>query len=124
MSKSLKRHLIESFAKASNLEGINQNQIILTTAIGLISGKLALVNPMTADEIPEENGPISTYAATKLYKTFLTSVNETYEGEADGNDGYILLTDVSIRAQNGTINLGTHVVFFDQIIGISIGQID
>ncbi|MEH2937935.1 hypothetical protein [Lawsonibacter sp. JLR.KK007] len=124
MGKSLKKHLIESFAKAANINGIDQNQVILTTAIGLISGKLASVSPITADELLEEKGNISQDKTAKLYEMFLTSVNETYEDEVEGNDGYILLTDVSIRTQNNTINLGTHVVFFDQIIGISIGQIN
>ena len=117
-------HLIESLAKAANINGIDQNQVILTTAIGLISGKLASVSPITADELLEEKGNISQDKTAKLYEMFLTSVNETYEDEVEGNDGYILLTDVSIRTQNNTINLGTHVVFFDQIIGISIGQIN
>ena len=124
MSETLKKHIIRSFARATNLDGFDANKVILATAAGLISGKLSSTSAMTIEEMTEECGSLSRDSAEKLYESLLTAARETYKEEVEGSDGYILLTDAAIRDKDCTYNVGNMVVFYDQIIGISLGKFD
>ena len=106
------------------VEGLEKNDLILTTSAGIISGKLP-----SEQEIDDEK---SLYGV--LYKIcnntkeeYLKNISSTdSEPVIVGNDGYIILKDVKIRSTSS--NTITHmpfmVVFYDQIIGVTVGNIN
>ena len=120
MSESLKKKVILSFASSLSADGLEKNHIILTTSAGLISGK-PLPPETDFDETRQDGQQMS---VDEIYTMLLKIAGEHFEGNVEGNDGYMLLTDATIRNQNTTYNLGTIVVFYDQIIGVSLGSLN
>lgn len=113
--ETLKKQIVRHFAAATNIKELRGNKVILVTALGLISGKLC--DPKS---IEEEISGASVMAA------LCDTVVEDYGPEnIDSDDGFILLTDVTIRTGgNVNVNIGNLVVFYDQIIGVSFGNTD
>lgn len=121
---SLKKSLIIAMSCIPEVEGLEENNLILTTSAGIISGKVP-----SEQEIDDEN---SLYGV--LYKICDNTKEEYLKNisSADsepvivGNDGYIILKDVKIRSTSSdTItHMPFMVVFYDQIIGVTIGNIN
>ena len=112
---SLKKSLIINLSDSTLVEGLEQNKLVLVTAFGNIVGK-----PLNDKDLEH----------TDDNKNFLPIMVELFSKEylkdktADGNDGYIILKDVKITSpSNTTTNLPFLVVFYDQIIGVTIGNI-
>lgn len=120
MSASLKKNVIVSFASSLSTAGLEKNNIILTTSAGLISGR-PLPPETDFDKAGQDDRPMS---ADEIYAMLLRIADENFDGDVEGNDGYLMLTDAKIRNQNTTYNLGSVVVFYDQIIGVSLGSLD
>lgn len=121
---SLKKSLIIAMSCIPKVEGLEENNLILTTSAGIISGKVP-----SEQEIDDEN---SLYGV--LYKIcdntkeeYLKNISSTdSEPVIVGNDGYIILKDVKIRStsSNTITHMNFMVVFYDQIIGVTIGNIN
>lgn len=121
---SLKKSLIIAMSCIPEVKGLEENNLILTTSAGIISGKVP-----SEQEIDDEN---SLYGV--LYKIcdntkeeYLKNISSTdSEPVIVGNDGYIILKDVKIRSTSSdTItHMNFMVVFYDQIIGVTIGNIN
>lgn len=121
---SLKKSLIIAMSCVPKVEGLEENNLILTTSAGIISGKVP-----SEQEIDDEN---SLYGI--LYKIcdntkeeYLKNISSTAsEPVIVGNDGYIILKDVKIRStsSNAITHMPFMVVFYDQIIGVTIGNIN
>lgn len=111
MSKSLKKAIIKTFQLAPEMNGLEKNDVILTTPIGLICGK-----PVKEEEITD---------AWNTYKALLGIAKEDFnDSDISGDDGYFVLAEATIRPPNGgKINLGHIIVFYDQIIGVSLGTL-
>ncbi len=109
---TLKKQVIRTLALATNSDALKTNSVILTTAAGIISGTLANRND---DDIK-----------TKFYSQILNEVVESYGPEKIiGNDGCLHLTAATIiTGSNNRVNVGDILVFYDQIIGVSIGTLD
>lgn len=123
MNETMKKHIVNSLAKTTKIEGLDSNHLILVTAAGIICGNPSSSSPLTREEVTSKDGPISNSDVAKLYVSFLTAAKETYDGDVSGNDGYLFLENAFIQTPNGTQNLGNIVVFYDQIIGVSIGNL-
>ena len=85
MMNSLKKMVICTLAMAPQTDMFANNQVILTTAAGVIAG--------------------------------------TMVEEIEGNDGYMLLSDVTVINGNTRTNFEHMIVFYDQIIGMTLGTI-
>lgn len=117
MDGTLKKNIIIGFSMIPDIQEFQGNSILLATPMGLICG--------TPAKLPDEGGDSDDRAAINvLYSKILQHIGDQYKGEVGGNDGYLLLDNVSIRSNgNQTINVGTMIVFYDQIIGISFGTL-
>lgn len=121
---SLKKSLIIVMSCIPEVEGLEENNLILTTSAGIISGKVP-----SEQEIDDENSLCGV-----LYKIcdntkeeYLKNISSTdSEPVIVGNDGYIILKDVKIRSTSSDTITNMHfmVVFYDQIIGVTIGNIN
>lgn len=105
-----------------DIKELENNNLILTTPAGIICGKL-----ISEEEVQDGTSIQSAFA--KL----CVSVKEDYFKETSSektdvsdNDGYIFLKDVKIKSTstNMVTNVPFMIVFYDQIIGVSIGSID
>jgi len=116
---SLKKRIITNFSVATTMEELIKNEIILITALGIISGKLADVkNTDDEKELPEKILP---RMANVFYERYIEENN--LESPLDGNDGYLALINVTITNGDVVHRLNELVVFYDQIIGITIGKL-
>lgn len=107
--ESLKKRVIRTMAAAPQTDLLKDNQVILTTAAGLIAGKMT-------EEDSQAHGDI-------VLSVMLEKITESYENEIEGNDGYLLLSDVTVINGNVRTNLPNMIVFYDQIIGVTLGTI-
>lgn len=119
---SLKKSLIVAMSSIPSFEGLENNELILTTAAGNICGKL--ISDDQLDSETDLSGVIANICG-EISKKYLDNLSSTEFG-VDGNDGYLFLTDVSIKScsSNFITHLPFMVVFYDQIIGVSIGRND
>jgi hypothetical protein len=121
---SLKKSLIIAMSCIPKVEGLEENNLILTTSAGIISGKVP-----SEQEIDDENSLCGVLyeICDNTKEEYLKNISSTdSEPVIVGNDGYIILKDVKIRSTSSdTItHMNFMVVFFDQIIGVTIGNIN
>lgn len=112
---TLKKRVIRGIATATQAEALRNNNVIITTALGLISGR-AYTEGTTEKEEP----------GITVIAEFTKKIVEDYgAANIDGNDGFIMLKDVTVRTGSNTIfNIPSIVVFYDQIIGITFGNLE
>jgi len=121
---SLKKSLIIAMSCIPKVEGLEENNLILTTSAGIISGKVP-----SEQEIDDENSLCGVLyeICDNTKEEYLKNISSTdSEPVIIGNDGYIILKDVKIRSTSSdTItHMNFMVVFYDQIIGVTIGNIN
>lgn len=121
---SLKKSLIIAMSCFPKVEGLEENNLILTTSAGIISGKVP-----SEQEIDDENSLCGVLyeICDNTKEEYLKNISSTdSEPVIVGNDGYIILKDVKIRSTSSdTItHMNFMVVFYDQIIGVTIGNIN
>lgn len=110
--RTLKKQIILGLAKAPDLDALKGNTLILVTPLGVISGSLCDENSVGKDVA----GEAFLLALTKKLAEGFGKEN------IEGNDGYLLLSDVKVQTGgNVTYNLPHLVVFYDQIIGVTLG---
>lgn len=105
---SFKKVTIRTVAMAPQTEIFAGNKLILVTAAGIITGTLT-------DKNSEKPGDIAVSA-------MLDMIAEVNENEPEGNDGSLLLSDVTVINGNVRYNLPNLIVFYDQIIGATLGS--
>lgn len=120
-NSSLKKDIIYGLANSTEIDQLKENYVVLLTASGIIKGKISKLG------YPEDASP------KNLLNTLVHSISEEYREHYSipedtllpGNDGGIALEDVTILLNSGSNYVLPHlVVFFDQIIGVTIGNID
>lgn len=121
---SLKKSLIIAMSCIPKVEGLEENNLILTTSAGIISGKVP-----SEQEIDDENSLCGVLyeICDNTKEEYLKNISSTdSEPVIVGNDGYIILKDVKIRSTSSDTITNMHfmVVFYDQIIGVTIGNIN
>lgn len=111
--RTLKKQIIFGLANSTDFEALKENKLFLVTPIGVISGRLYC-----------ENSTEKNVAGVSFLSALTEKLVEGFDMEnIEGNDGYLTLTDVKVQmAGNSTYNLPHLVVFYDQIIGVTLGN--
>ena len=111
--RTLKKTIIRGLAVATGLEALRNNKLVLVTPIGVISGYLCDEDNLGQDATGEV-----------LLSTITEKLTTDFgEDNIEGNDGYLLLSDVKVQTgANMTYNLPNLIVFYDQIIGVTLGN--
>lgn len=114
---SLKKQIIQNFFGITLLQKeFGNNQLILVTSLGLIAGTSININEDATSTLLLDL--TDQFANDYIEKNALDKDNPL-----NGNDGFISLTDVTIKTSHATFNLPFLNVFYDQIIGVTIGNI-
>lgn len=117
---SLKKFMIRNYEKLPGTKDFPYHKLILITAAGMICG---LPVDEEADKEKDEIGPLF-QQNHKLYHDYRKENDIPEDQTLPGNDGYIMLKDVSIMANNQITRLSSMVVFCDEIIGVTIGMME
>ena len=118
---TMKKYISLMLTGVSEIEGLENNDVIFVTSIGYITGK-----PLSEEETQENSKITSDNTLYWVTKNITDDYRKEYnitEEPIDGNDGYIILKDVTIKYLNSTTKLGSLILFFDQIIGVTFGNI-
>lgn len=108
---ALKDSFIFGMSLVPEMEGLKDNKVIIVTAAGIISG-------VPYASVTEENGEDP---SAIMFDTVLKKL----KSETSGSDGALHLTDAVMRDLSGnTVNIGNIVIFHDQIIGVTLGNIN
>lgn len=142
---SFKKNLIHSLSTLPLFEALAQNELMLVTAAGIIRGRVTIlkIEPEAGDDTeksdrvaePEKDGYKFNNEPTESKKAFLAyyvqAARETYNKEQNmpekaylpGSDGGLCLHDVELDYGNGNVQkFSEMVVFYDQIIAVSLGK--
>lgn len=115
--ESMKKDLIRKIAHYTvNEDNIRNDNIILMTASGIVKG----IPVKYMDEMDDSNEKFF----AKIVQDTTDMYNEKRNSEENPiseNDGYIMLRDVIMDNGAGTYNIPIAVIFYDQILGISLG---
>ena len=111
--QTLKKNIVRAMAIAPTMDVFAGNKVILVTAAGVISGVINQENPDQCENLGRAG-----------LLTVLDNVVDSYgEENIDGNDGFVILSDVTmLTGTNNRVNLDTLIVFYDQIIAATIGR--
>ena len=119
LSPSYKKELIYQVIALSSIEGLEQNTLIFLTSMGLITGETVIVDePHTSIYAPDSVKTLRQLCQSS-YEDYLEKHRVVQLG---GNDGSILLKKVTVEAPQRTYTLDSLVLFFDQIIGITLAD--
>lgn len=119
---SIKKQIITHFCGLTQTDLLKGNKLILLTAFGIVSGELIF-------DVPDDS---SEDINNKVLSNIIKRISDDYcadysiELPTNGNDGCFLLKNVEILSSSTSqksISLAQLVVFFDQIIGVSVGNI-
>lgn len=125
MSESLKKYLIRSIETSLTLDEFKSNKILLITSLGVIEGTPAFYDE--ENEFPNPDSPeFGKVVCYKLFEEIAKNYKKEYstdENKAlDGNDGFLILENVKMKVDNTIYEYPSLCVFFDQIIGVTIGS--
>ena len=120
---SMKKNVIMTFSDVST---DIKSSLILMTPMVMICGKVYEAKIPTEEELNKIHGRATVEEGASVIAAILASARLNYgEIPVVGNDGYLALTDVTVKVPRGdTFNMGNLVVFYDQIIGITLGEFD
>lgn len=116
---SLKKDLVLSFSCLPDIEGLEKNKLFLTTPLGLISGRFPTDEEL---ENSENINAILVKMCSRVTSEYKSELSLSESESLPGDEGYLYLIDVEIKSPNQTYSIPFMVVFYDQIIGISIGS--
>lgn len=117
--QSFKKYLTSIFQAIPLVDGLENNKLIVYTATGIFHGTPVLNDENLADSVAIINSFVEN--AITDYKT--ENSFPTDQPLSD-NDGCIILSDVTLLAGNNRHTFPVVTLFYDQIIGLSIGNID
>lgn len=118
---SMKKSVILTFA---DISAQVENNLILMTPFGLICGKVSDAEVPTEEDLNKISGLATVEEGAAVTATILNAARHNYgESPVVGTDGYLALTDVTVKSPSGkNFKIGNLVVFYDQIIGITLGN--
>lgn len=124
---SLKKQIINEVYAFMATEALKGNYLILITAAGMILGKPVFDTEAQYEDL--ESGRLNDKNAIALTFEMIDESKKEHKkyvpdgSPLPGNDGYIMLKDVTIRANGGIrSSFSTMIVFYDQIIGVTFGN--
>lgn len=114
-----KKEFIEFLSNVPSTEEMTNNKIILSTAIGLITGRLS-----TDDEYndPKNVKTIIEKLSYRFADDYKEKLSLSATDKLPAGEGWLYLVDVEIKSANYTHSMPFMIVFLDQIIGISLGN--
>ncbi|MBC3796379.1 hypothetical protein [Acetobacterium tundrae] len=116
--QSLKKHIVCSIAVSTKTETLKSNAIVLITSIGIITGSLDDLKGIKKDLA---NSPLC--SMVDGFINHYREINKIENKPLDGNDGVIVLKDVIITNNGLEAKFKELAVFYDQIIGITLGDL-
>lgn len=117
---SLKKFMIRNYEKLPGSKEFPYHKLILITAAGMICGM-----PVDEDEDREKEEIGTLFQQNhESYQKYRRENDIPEHQTLPGNDGYIMLKDVSIMANNQITRLNSMVVFCDEVIGVTIGMME
>ena len=122
---SLKKSVILGMANATTVDMFKENSVILLTAAGMISGKLIEKSDLESFDQTDKSA-LSTFTVATIAQKSKEEFDKQSDSELNvtGNDGYIILKDVHVTNVSGqTMFFSALTVFFDQIIGVTLGSV-
>lgn len=126
MNSSLKKHIIQIFSALFYNKSFTAKKIILVTSFGIVTGK-----PVIRSLGPEfGQKKISSLEAKQVMQFFAEKGAKSYYGDLNSNnetisenDCYLLLEDAEIQnSAFSTLSMPSLLVFYDQIIALSIDK--
>lgn len=112
---SLKKLICKAMAVSTTIEGLDKNDVIFLTPIGMVMGK-----PVSKDEVKKN----VIFRVANDIEVDYRDTNNLKGTALPNNDGYICLENVTVRNLNSTYGLNSLILFYDQIIGVSLGSFD
>ena len=122
---SHKKSVIQGMANATTVDMFKENSVILLTAAGMISGKLIEKSDLESFDQTDKSA-LSTFTVSTITQKSKEEFDKQSDSELNvtGNDGYIILKDVHVTNVSGqTMFFSALTVFFDQIIGVTLGSV-
>ena len=111
---TLKKDLIRQFAAMTSLETMKDSRLVLLTPAGMIVG--------TA--IPKEEADPNVASMTKvtseLARGYYKENRLPTDAPLENNDGFFMLKNVLLQSGGTTAQIPFLVIFFDQVIAVSI----
>lgn len=116
--ESLKKYVIKMLAFSTELKDADQTCLTFVTSIGLITGRI--VNDEASEIVSAD-----TYLSKKVYKFREDYIKEYEMDEAPlmEDDGVLVLKDVQISNNGFIAKMQELVIFYDQIIGVTMGSL-
>lgn len=112
---SMKKEMIISFMTLPKVDGLTNNKLILSTSCGIMQGE-----PLNDADF--ENNLLANLV-TEFAKNYFEKYSINPDESTPNNDGYIALKNVTFQGNPG-YNMPFLVVFYDQILGVSIGNLE
>ena len=113
---TLKKEIIVAALAATNSDILGDNKIIVSTAAGIFIGDL-----ISEECTPVDSNSVSSHALVKVFNDISCEYKEKHS--LDNSDGYFCLENVQLLNGSNRTSFPFVVLFFDQVIGISIGNI-
>jgi len=110
---TLKKNIITSYGAIPFVEGMERNELILFTAAGRIHGTMP----------KDDTDSYIVRVIGELAQDYRDERKIPDDVLLDGNDGFLILENVTLYKDSTTINFPSLTVFFDQIIAVTIGNI-
>lgn len=115
---TFKKSLITGFASVTESDVLKGSDLVLLTTFGVVKGHMF----NSDDQTSEENVNIFSRLQDKAYEIYKEDYLSDEEG-LPGNDGCLHLTNVEIISGSGShFIFNDLIVFFDQIIGITMSK--
>ena len=115
---SIKKHIVSGLSFGVSKEEMKGNALYILASAGVIMGTLI-------DEIDYTDKIDSTNFLPHATRALVDSYRKEYSLEDvkfGGNDGYLILKDVTVVQGANKFNFGNLIVFFDQIIAVTLGS--
>lgn len=111
---TLKKDLISQFAAMTSLDSMKGSHLMLLTSAGIVIGTV-----VSSDETDPAILPMAktTY---KLVEGYYEENRLPANTPLQGNDGFFLLKNAVIQSSNTTTKIPFMVVFYDQVIAVSV----
>jgi len=119
---SQKKELVHDFWQLSGHPELHNGKLIIITAAGLITGVPA-ERQIDADYKDLEKRQFFTKFFDDSIRMYRKKHDMPDEESTSGNDGAIALQDVVIHSGIKQTSMPFLVVFYDQIIGVTIGNL-
>lgn len=116
--ETLKKYLAFSYYSLPLIDSLKDHKLVLVTPAGVIMG-----SPIAKNESDDSISGLAT-VATDFVSDYRTKYSLDPEKPLDGNDGFLILKDVTLQSGTSTHHFDILNVFYDQIIAISIGKIN